>query len=211
LRGCTVQLRTAADIAAYIVADPWRWAVLDAVRRQRLPDWAVGADFIRSAVWEALHGHADPTPLADVDVLFFDTADVSRERELALETAWGEAMADVPWSVRNQARIHRRNGDPPYRDTVDALRFWLETPTAVAMRIGDDGAALPLAPFGVEDLLGMVCRPTPRGRQKLSQYQSRMRERNLHARWPRVRIFESDLQGSSAAPVERAAAGGRRT
>jgi hypothetical protein len=52
-----MQLRTADDIAAFIIADPRRRAILDAVRRQRLPDWAVGAGFIRSAVWDALHGY----------------------------------------------------------------------------------------------------------------------------------------------------------
>jgi len=196
LRGCAMQLRTAADIAAYIVADPRRWAVLDAVRRQRLPDWAVGAGFIRSAVWDALHGYAGPTPLSGVDVLFFEAADASRERESALEMA----LADVPWSVKNQARMHRRNGDAPYADTADALRLWLETPTAVAIRIADDGGALLLAPFGVEDLLGMVSRPTPRGREKLSQYHQRMREKNWPARWPRVRILEADLSECPAAP-----------
>ena len=167
-----MQLRTAADITAFIIGDPRRRAILDAVRRQRLPDWAVGAGFIRSAVWDALHGYAEPTTLSDVDVLFFDSAEVSREREAALERALAEAMADVPWSVKNQARMHQRNGDAPYADTADALRFWLETPTAVAIRIADDGGAQLLAPFGVEDLLGMASRPTPRGREKLSQYPS---------------------------------------
>jgi hypothetical protein len=185
---------------AFILADPWRWAVLEAVRRQRLPDWAVGAGFIRSAVWDALHGYAEPTPLADVDVLFFEESDVSHAREAAIEKALGEALPNIPWSVKNQARMHLRNGDAPYADTADALRFWLETPTAVAIRIGDDGAATLLAPFGVEDLLAMVCRPTPKGRRRLAEYQSRIREKNWAARWPQARILESDPQESSAAP-----------
>ena len=194
-----MQLRIAADSTAFIIDDPRRWAILDAVRRQRLPDWAVGAGFIRSAVWDALHGYSEATPIADVDVLFFDADEVSRERECAIEAALAEAMPDVPWSVKNQARMHRRNGDAPYADTADALRFWLETPTAVAIRIREDGGALLLAPFGAEDLLGMVSRPTPRGREKLSHYQSRMREKNRPAHWPRVRILESDLSGCPAA------------
>src|SRR5215470_8208473 len=115
-----MQLRTAADVAAFIVADPWRRAVLEAVRRQRLPDWAVGAGFIRSAVWDTLHGHAEPTPLADVDVLFFDAADVSRESETSIEAALAEALPNIPRSAKNQARMHLRNGDAPYADTADA-------------------------------------------------------------------------------------------
>jgi len=93
-----------------------------------------------------LHGYPDPTPLADVDVLFFDANEVAREREAAIEAALGEALPHIRASVKNQARMHRRNGDAPYADTTDALRFWLETPTAVAIRIGDDGAATLLAP-----------------------------------------------------------------
>ena len=206
-----MQLRTAADVATFIVADPWRRAVLEAVRRQRLPDWAVGAGFIRSAVWDVLHGHAEPTPLPDVDVLFFDGNDISYDREAAIEKALAEALPNVPWSAKNQARMHLRNGDAPYADTADALRFWLETPTAVAIRIGDDGAATLLAPFGVDDLLAMVCRPTPRGRQRLSAYQSRVREKNWRARWPQARFLDSDLKESSARNAERSTGNGRRT
>jgi uncharacterized protein len=188
-----MQLRTAADITAFIIGDPRRRAILEAVRRQGLPDWAVGAGFIRSAVWDALHGYAEPTPIADVDVLFFDTADLSREHECAIEAALAQVLPHVPWSVKNQARMHRRNGDAPYADTADALRYWLETPTAVAIRIADDGKALLLAPFGIADLVAMICRPTPRGRERLSAYNQRMREKNLPARWPRVRVLEADL------------------
>lgn len=179
------------DVAALILADPWRRSVLETVRQQPLPDWAVGAGFIRSAVWDALHGHRERTPLADVDVLYFDRADLSREREAAFEESLMQARPDVPWSVRNQARMHLRNGDPPYADTADALRYWLETPTAVAIRIDEDGAASLLAPFGTDDLIAMVCRPTPRGREKLPQYRQRIVEKKWWTRWPRVRVLES--------------------
>jgi hypothetical protein len=45
----------------------------------------------------------------------------------------------------------------------------------------------------------MACRPTPRGRQRLSAYQSRLREKNWRARWPQARFLESDPQESSSA------------
>lgn len=178
------------DVAGLVLADPWRRSVLDIVRRQRLPDWAVGAGFIRSAVWDARHGYAAPTPLSDVDVLYFDRTDLSRAREAAIQEALTRAEANVPWQVRNQARMHLRNGDRPYVDTTDALRYWLETPTAVAIWIGDGGSASLLAPFGTDDLIEMVCRPTPRGREKLSEYRQRMVEKNWCAHWPLVRVLD---------------------
>ena len=34
--------------------------------------------------------------------------------------------------------MHRRNGDPPYRDCEDALRYWLKTTTRIALRLETD-------------------------------------------------------------------------
>jgi hypothetical protein len=187
----------AFDIAGFIVADPWRRSVLEAVRDQQLPDWAVGAGFIRSAVWDALHGFREPTPLADVDVLYFDSANAARDCEAAIEAALAKVMPGVPWSVHNQARMHLRNGDLPYANTAGALCYWLETPTAVAIRIDEKGSPSLLAPFGTDDLIGMICRPTPRGREKLEEYRQRIGEKNWPARWPLVRIF--DLSSANSA------------
>jgi len=186
-----VQLRSAADVTAFIIADPWRREVLDAVRRQCLPDWAIGAGFIRSPVWDALHNYAQPTPLPDVDVLFFDPSDLSQGYEAAIDAALGEALPNILWSAKNQARMHLRNGDAPYADTADALRFWLETSTAVAIRTGDDAVATLFAPFGVDDLLAMISRPTPSGQRRWPEYQSRMRAKAWSARWPRVRVLDA--------------------
>jgi hypothetical protein len=182
---------TALDVAALIVADPWRRSVHDVVRHHRLPDWAVGAGFVRSAVWDALHGYREPIPLADVDVLYFDRSDHSREREVEIEEDLTTAMANVPWSVRNQARMHLRNGDRPYADTTDALRYWLETPPAVAIRLDEQGHPSLLAPFGINDLIGMVCRPTPRAQEKLAEYRQRMGEKKWSAYWRMVRILDA--------------------
>ena len=37
-------------MSVFILSDPWRMAVLRAVRALALPDWAVGAGFVRNAV-----------------------------------------------------------------------------------------------------------------------------------------------------------------
>lgn len=178
----------ACDIAGLLLEDPWRRAILDAVRALDLPDWAVGAGFVRNAVWDRLHGFAAATPLDDVDVLYFDPAELSKETEQALEARLGAAMPNVPWSVRNQARMHLRNGDAPYRDTKDALRYWLETATCVAVRLERDDSLTVIAPYGVGDLLGLRSGPTPRGRERDEAYRTRMRAKNWPARWPRVRV-----------------------
>jgi hypothetical protein len=177
-------------VVRIVRADPWRMSVLRAVRALDLPDWAVGAGFVRNAVWDRLHRFAAATTRApgDVDVLYFDPGDCARARETAIEARLAAAMPGVPWSVRNQARMHRRNGDAPYRDTEDALRYWLETATCVAVRLEPDDTLTVIAPYGLDDLLGLRSGPTPRGRARHEIYRARMRAKNWPARWPRVRV-----------------------
>ena len=164
-------------------------AVLRAVRGLRLPDAAVGGGFIRSAVWDRAHGFETPTPLDDVDVLYFDARDRSRGHEARIERALARRMPGVPFAVRNQARMHRRNGDVPYQDTTDALRFWLETATCVAVRLRRDGGLHVLAPYGLDDLLALRSRPTPAGRRKRGAYLARMTAKDWPTTWPRVRVL----------------------
>ncbi len=85
---------------------------------------------------------------------------MSTDRQL--EVALRAAEPAAAWSVKNQARMHLRNGDAPYASAVEAMRGWPETATAVtARRRGPDGCEV-AAPFGLEDLLGLALRPTPR-------------------------------------------------
>ena len=74
--------------------------------------------------------------------------------------------------MKNQARMHLKNGDPPYTGTIDAMRNCPETATAIAAR--SNGALVELAaPYGVDDLLNMIVRPTPPFLKKMKQYQNR--------------------------------------
>lgn len=189
-----------AQLRAWIAADPWRMACLRALAEvaaddggPALPDAWIGAGFLRSLVWDRQHGFPEPTPLDDVDVVYFDPA-AGAKNEPIIETRLRALLPDVPWSARNQARMHERNGDPPYRDTEDALRHWLETPTAVAARLEPDGELALIAPFGLDDLFAMTLRPTPHARarrDRLEAYRLRLREKAWDATWPGVRVEAS--------------------
>lgn len=172
-----------------VAADGQAMAILRAVRDLGLNDWAIGAGFVRNRVWDWLSGHPQNTPFADIDVLYHDTVDVRLEAEKRLERRLQAVMLDVPpWSVKNQARMHWRNGDPPYGSTENALHFWLEPPTCVAVRLETDDRLTVLAPFGLADLFSLVVRPTPSGLRRLDSYRERMGAKNWTARWPRLRI-----------------------
>src|SRR5476651_2510303 len=118
-------------VADIIAQDPVGMKQLRAVRALDLPDGCVAAGFVRNRVWDHLHGISPPRPPADIDVLFFDPADVSKEREAAYEAKLARLIPDLPWQVRNQARMHVWKDLPPHRDTADAMTFWLETVTEI--------------------------------------------------------------------------------
>lgn len=178
-----------ATVLALIAADREKMAILRAVRELQLPDWAIGAGFVRNPVWDEISGKTGPTRPSDTDVLYYDPADLSPKTETKLEACLRAALPDAPrWSVTNQARMHRENGDPPYASTEEALRWWLETPTAVAVRLERDGSLRLLAPHGLDDLFGLIVRPTPRGREQIDVYRRRMAEKNWVTIWPTLRI-----------------------
>jgi len=182
-----------AQLRAWLAADPWRLICLEAVAALDLPECWIGAGFLRNLVWDRRHGFAQPTPLADVDVLTFEPG-TGPERETQIEAGLAEQLPDVPWSVKNQARMHARNGDAPYRDTEDALRHWLETPTAVAARLAAGGAVEILAPFGLTDLFALTVRPTPHARSRpgrLKAYRLRIAAKAWPTIWSNVRVYAS--------------------
>jgi len=180
---------SAARLRAIVEGSPVLMAMLAAVRDLGLPDAWISAGAIRSAVWDVLHGRPIATDWADVDVLYFDAADTGRDREAAAEAQLKAAMPDIPWEVRNQARMHLKTGLPPYRDTEDGLRHFAETPTAVGVRHGTPGVEV-IAPHGLDDLFACIVRPVfPDDARLMTFYHARMAAKRWDERWDRVRIL----------------------
>jgi len=176
----------AARLIALLAACPQRLELLRALREYGPPGAWIGAGFVRNAVWDHLHGLA-PGALADVDVLYFDARCLQAEADEAFERRLARACPQAPWSVRNQARMHLRNGEAPYADVADAMRHWPEICTAVAVRLADRGLEL-LAPLGLDDLFELRVRPTEHFRGKPEVYRQRLRGKAWTRRWPQLRI-----------------------
>lgn len=174
-----------------IFTDHQRRAALNTVKALNLPDWAIGAGFVRNAVWDHLHEFAVPTPLNDVDVLYFNPGDIDPKREQEAEEALAEIMPSLPWSVRNQARMHLRNGDAPYTSTRNAMSHWLEICTCVGVRIASEGQFEILAPHGLGDLFAMRISPTPSGKRRHHEYETRVGQKDWPATWPKAKLVHA--------------------
>jgi hypothetical protein len=174
-------------LRAILGADPCRWRILTMVASLDLPDCWVGAGFVRNAVWDSLHDYGVAAPMGDVDVVWFDAARADPAVDREVQARLCGLDGDIAWSVKNQSRMHVRNGDPPYRSATDAMRHWPETATAVGVRWegGDIGIA---APFGLDDLFDLVVRPTARFQGEKHQiFLDRVRDKRWQERWPKLR------------------------
>lgn len=173
-----------------VMDDPVRVEVLSAVHELSLPQSFVAAGFVRNAVWDKLHGYAKPTPLNDIDVIFFDRR-VDRNHEIEITHQLTRRIPQQLFAVKNQARMHIRNNDPPYVSAVDGMANWPERCTAVGTALTSDRSLKIAAPFGLRDLFDLVVQPT---RPNLaSLVASRASEREWLATWPRL-MFRDALQ-----------------
>lgn len=184
--GPPVSLTTARDVIRLIESDSWMIEVLDAVREVGPPGAWVAAGFVRNKVWDALHGYLRPSLLNDVDVIYFDPKNQTVESEKAFEAALMEVMPLAPWSVSNQARMHKTFSAPPALATLDAMRYWPETATALAVRKARNEPVRFVACYGLEDLLGLTVRPTPGF--DIETYRSRIAKKNWPSVWPKLDI-----------------------
>jgi hypothetical protein len=184
-------------LAELLTAEPWMLRALDAVAVSGLPDAWIGAGVIRDLVWGQYHGRFDPASVKDIDVAYFDTDDLTMERDLRAQEVLGALAADLPWEATNQAAVHvwyhQYFGGPPvdsFASVHDAVATWPETATCVAVRRRRDGIEV-CAPHGAADLLDGVWRVNPiRVTRAISR--ARLARQRVQARWPRVRVVLPD-------------------
>ncbi len=176
-----------SELRAIMLGRAERSVVIDAVAELELPDCWLAAGFVRNTVWDHLHGHGESTPLNDVDIAYFDPIRVDRTVESAAAETLRSAFPDLDFSVKNQARMHHKNGHPPYASATDAISRWTETCTAVGVRRGPDGLDV-CAPHGLADLFALVVRPTSLDEHNLALVRTRVRDRNWLTHWPLLRV-----------------------
>ncbi|MEM9501771.1 MAG: nucleotidyltransferase family protein [Pseudomonadota bacterium] len=160
--------------------DPARREALKVLADLNLPDCWIAAGFVRDATWDHLHGRKPALPNGDVDVVWFSEAALSEQTDRQIEAELARQIPNLEWSVKDQARMHLRNGDRPYTSVADAMQHWPETATTVGARLDSDGTIEINAPLGLNDLFALRLRPTPAFR---SEKHSIFLERASTKRW----------------------------
>jgi uncharacterized protein len=188
-----LELNTEEGVIKAIQEDDWMMEILKAAESAGLPDWWICAGFVRSKIWDVLHGYRERTPLPDVDVIFFNEKDTGEAAEKEAEQLLGKRLPEIPWSVKNQARMAVRNGLPPYSSSLDAVSKFPETATALAVRL-EQGKLILGAPWGVKDAADGVVRPTGfflETEERLEIYRRRIKEKKWQLVWNRLYIQQA--------------------
>ena len=188
----SLMLSTEQDILTLIEADSWMMDILKIVQSLNLPDCWVCAGFVRTKVWDTLHSHSVNSPLADIDVVYFDKNNIKEEEEKRLENRLRSILPREPWSVKNQARMHVVNGDKPYESTVDAISRFPETATSIAVKLDQHNELILATPWGIDDLLSLQIKPTPPFTMKkelVDIYESRLQQKDWESKWSKVKVY----------------------
>lgn len=171
--------------AALLWQSPVHRACLEAVATLELPDCWTGAGFVRNLIWDFTHQFSSPTPLNDVDVIFFDKSDTSKTQEQHIQRQLRRLYPAVNWEVRNQARMHLKHDFPPFADTLDAISHWVEKETAVAARYTGTETEI-IAPYGLKMNYSNSITPHPAFPAAL--FESRVSKKCWQQIWPALWI-----------------------
>jgi uncharacterized protein len=186
---------TPARLCTVLRQAPVVMEALRVAREVEAPDWLISAGAIRDAVWDALHDRPLTAVPRDIDVGFFDPGDLTPDRDREIADALHARAPHLPWEAKNQATVHlwypQRFGKdvPPFRSCAEAVATFPETASCVGVRLLADDDMLVVAPHGLDDLFGCVCRHNP-ARVPASFYERRVAEKGWRRRWPRMRYVE---------------------
>ena len=184
-------MQTKEDILRLIQSDTEMMEIIKTADTLNLPDWWICAGFLRSKIWDTIHGFNERTRIPDVDVIYYDHANIDESLEKELENVLKDMMPSVPWSVKNQARMHTINNSLPYVSSEDAISKFPETVTALGITLNQNKQLVFSAPWGLDDVINLDVKPTPfytESKERAVIYEKRIINKNWESIWFKVKI-----------------------
>ena len=179
-------------IIEVISKDQWMMDILKTAKSLNLPDWWICAGFVRSKIWDTLHNFGERTPIADIDVIYFDPTNLDELEEKKLEEIVNNVMPTIPWSVKNEARMHVKSNMPPYSSAVDAMSKFPETATALGVKLDEADNVILTAPCGISDVVNLEVKPTPiftQTKERVKIYEDRITKKNWQSTWQNLKVY----------------------
>jgi uncharacterized protein len=169
--------------------------VLELAPKLELPNWYLGAGAICQTVWNELHGFTLEQGIKDCDLVYFDSDTSAKAQDRFIQKS-KQIFAELPQEVEltNEARVHlwykQEVGKEirPYVSTEDAINTWPTTASSVGVRY-ENGKFLVYAPYGLNDMLGMIVRPN----KTLITYKVyEAKATRWKSNWPKLKVVAWD-------------------
>lgn len=146
----------AEALEAIIRAEPVLAEALALARDLDLPDCWLVSGAVYNTVWNVLTGRASMTGVKDIDLFYFDDADLSYEAEDEVirqgVSIFGHLPAPV--EIRNQARVHLwyeghfGQRYTPLRSSREGIDRFATMAHSVGVQLDQDGRLVIYAPMG---------------------------------------------------------------
>lgn len=151
---------------------------------------------LRNVVWNYLHYYTEEYELEDCDIIFYNPSNLTKAYEEFIKNNLEYLKPNIKWSVKNQARMHIRNGHKPYTGIYNALSAFPETCSAVAI----DKSWNIISPYGLDDLLNLIVTPTPFCiDNEIEVYHRRVRQKNWIDKWADLKLERNTAHNSTLA------------
>ena len=169
-----------------------RWAEI------QLPDCWLAGGALAQTVWNDAFDLPAAHGITDVDLIYFDSGELSEDAEARNSIRVRALFADLPvWiDVKNEARVHlwyeRNFGHAirPYVSSTDAITTFPATATAIGIQPGSEELGL-FAPHGLSDLFGLIVRPNKKQIRR-PIYDAKVAR--WLALWPRLHVVPWDAE-----------------
>ncbi len=178
--------RQMACLTEIVQLNPVLKKVFDQAPDLGLESYYVGAGCIAQSVWNYVSGFPADRGISDIDFVYYDpNLSYDKENEVIVRVQALYRGIPIQMDVKNQARVHlwyeRHFGYPiePYGSVEAAINTWPTTATAVGIRRHADGEWHVYAPYGLNDLFGLIVRPNK------TQITKEIYERKT-ARWAQI-------------------------
>ena len=162
-------MQTMNNLRVALSQNRWIEEILTRFDEIDLPDSWLVAGCVAQTIWNLRCNQPAELSIKDVDLIYFDAQDLTAETESAHEKRLRDLFRALPLKldVKNEARVHLWYQDrfgysiKPYSSSADAIASFPTTATSVGIR-RVFGKFECCAPFGLDDLFGLVVKPNKR-------------------------------------------------
>ncbi|MBX4198582.1 nucleotidyltransferase family protein [Candidatus Parcubacteria bacterium] len=176
---------TEQDIITIIEKDEWMMDVLKIAEELDLPDWIIGAGFLRNKVWDYLHNYPELNR-TDVDLVYFEPNGNDYEADKKLSERV-RTKTSIDFEIVNQVYTHTWRKMLPNTSTEQSMSTWSDTATCVGVTIKYGKIKL-IAPLGIEDLVNFIVRPNPTITNDIENFKRRVKEKDWLKKWPKLKL-----------------------